>query len=977
MGAQLRSGCYLGRRTGLFLALLLAALLLALLVLGILLGRCSRAPSEPSREPGPATATPPASDASHAPPARPPGPWDRPRLPPHVAPLHYQLRLWPHLAPGLPHPPRSHSGQVNISARCLRDTDVVLLHGEGLAYHEVSVWEDSGGGGEAPVPVEERWEEPARQYLVLQLRRNLSAGAHCTLRLAFTGKVHGGTPLHGLFLNTYRDQGQNRTLIASQLEPLDARRVYPCFDEPALKATFNISIVHHPSYVALSNMPAIDVSEYKDVNGSTLSSLVNETTTSINWTVTTFATTPKMSTYITAFVVCQYDHVTTTERGNEIRIWASKDSIQKGLADHALNITGPIFSFMEDLFNISYPLSKTDLIALPDMDAGAMENWGLMTFQETSLLYNPKEKDKRSKTRVTQIVSHEIGHQWFGNLVTMEWWNDLWLNEGFATYLEYLGAHHIDSSVSLDEVFSNSVLFPMLQLDTDLEGQSLSVTRKMDKATPIINLFNLVTYLKGASIIRMLSSFVTETLFIKALHSFLNAFSFSNAIQDDLWNHIQKVIDEQNDTHLPAKVKVIMDTWTCQVGYPVLTVNFSTGNISQDRYWSKKDQNSTNNTWIIPISWIRNGTVQPLLWLDKSSKIFPEMKISDAERDWIILNVNVTGYYRINYGQTHFRKLAKVLENDPKVIPVVNKLQLMSDAYSMQWSGYLEYGTALYFTKYLEKEDEIALWNTVLSYLDTHTWDYIRDDYELYPVLKKYFLPRILPIFHHHASLLRGDFEMEPAIYITTNNLEKIFETVCWFGNHDCLNLISEIFTRRMNHPNNEGPICFSTFMCCYGVRMGSDKEWDFLWERQKQNVTEFDEEYHILSSLPCTKEPWLLQRFLQSIINESTIEFFYVRHGIGKVAKNEVGHRIAWKFITDNWEYLYNRSKFGVLRDFMASVNTDVEVQMIQGFLNNTLEPEQSIQATEIVLEAKSAREKKRESLTKMIKWLKKNMDG
>uniref|UniRef100_H9GDI5 Aminopeptidase n=1 Tax=Anolis carolinensis TaxID=28377 RepID=H9GDI5_ANOCA len=968
MGAQLRSGCYLGRRTGLFLALLLAALLLALLVLGIppgaLLPGAERAfPGSP----GPDTATPPASDASHAATLRgaPPGRWDRLHLSSTWRPSHKNSDSgtpWGRIAPdaaqlqraGLHHRPRT--------PRHRRGP----VHGEGLAYHEVSVWEESGGGGEAPVPVEERWEEPARQYLVLQLRRNLSAGAHCTLRLAFTGKVHGGTPLHGLFLNTYRDQGQNRTLIASQLEPLDARRVYPCFDEPALKATFNISIVHHPSYVALSNMPAIGKSR--------------DTTTSINWTVTTFATTPKMSTYITAFVVCQYDHVTTTERGNEIRIWASKDSIQKGLADHALNITGPIFSFMEDLFNISYPLSKTDLIALPDMDAGAMENWGLMTFQETSLLYNPKEKDKRSKTRVTQIVSHEIGHQWFGNLVTMEWWNDLWLNEGFATYLEYLGAHHIDSSVSLDEVFSNSVLFPMLQLDTDLEGQSLSVTRKMDKATPIINLFNLVTYLKGASIIRMLSSFVTETLFIKALHSFLNAFSFTNAIQDDLWNHIQKVIDEQNDTHLPAKVKVIMDTWTCQVGYPVLTVNFSTGNISQDRYWSKKDQNSTNNTWIIPISWIRNGTVQPLLWLDKSSKIFPEMKISDAERDWIILNVNVTGYYRINYGQTHFRKLAKVLENDPKVIPVVNKLQLMSDAYSMQWSGYLEYGTALYFTKYLEKEDEIAVWNTVLSYLDTHTWDYIRDDYELYPVLKKYFLPRILPIFHHHASLLRGDFEMEPAIYITTNNLEKIFETVCWFGNRDCLNLISEIFTRRMNHPNNEGPICFSTFMCCYGVRMGSDKEWDFLWERQKQNVTEFDEEYHILSSLPCTKEPWLLQRFLQSIINESTIEFFYVRHGIGKVAKNEVGHRIAWKFITDNWEYLYNRyekSKFGVLRDFMASVNTDVEVQMIQGFLNNTLEPEQSIQATEIVLEAKSAREKKRESLTKMIKWLKKNMDG
>ncbi|XP_042311855.1 aminopeptidase Q [Sceloporus undulatus] len=929
------------------------------------------------RGPWEGNATPP------GPPPRPPGPWDLPRLPPHLEPLHYSLLLWPPLGPGLP-PPRAHAGTLALTLRCRRPTDTLLLHGHGLSLRRPSLWgplrEGEAGEEEEPqppplVPLEELWQAPRHQYWVLQLRRNLSAGALYRLRLAFQGQLQSQPHFHGLFLNAYKDQGRDRLLIASQLQPLDARKVYPCFDEPAMKATFNISIVHHPNYTALSNMPAIDVSEYKDVNESTLSALVNETTP-VNWTVTTFGTTPKMSTYLTAFVVCEFGYVTTTERGNEIRIWAKKDAIQKGFAEYALNITGPIFSFMEDLFNISYPLSKTDLIALPDMGAGAMEHWGLMTFQESSLLYQPQDRFIVKKTWISQIVSHEIGHQWFGNLVTMEWWNDLWLNEGFASYLEYLGAHYIDSTVSLDQIFSSSVLLPMLEWDSLIESQSLSDTREKRKADEIIHLFGTVTYKKGASIIRMLSSFLTETLFFKALHSYLNEFSFSNAIQDDLWNHIQKVIDGQNDIHLPARVKAIMDTWTCQVGFPVLTVNFSTGNISQEQFWSEKVKNNTNNTWIIPISWIRNGTVQPLVWLNERSKIFPEMKMSDSEYDWIILNVNMTGYYRINYDQMYWRRLAKVLENDPKVIPVVNRLQLMADAFKMSWSGYTEYDTPLYLTKYLEKEDDILVWNMALYNLDIFSWDLIRDDYELYPVLKKYFIPRILPIFHHYASLLRQDFN-RTADHISKYNIEKILATACWFGHRDCLNLVSDIFNWRMNHPEHEAPVCLSRTICCYGVQQGSDKEWDFLRERQKQNDTEVDEEYEIYFALGCTREPWLLQRFLQSLLNESISEPYYLRNAIQNVAKNEVGHRIAWKFVTDNWAHLYARYEFRVLRDFMESVDTDVEVQMIQGFLNNTLGPEQRINATDIVLEAKSAIEKRKKSVIKMIKWLKKNIDN
>ncbi|XP_063151381.1 aminopeptidase Q [Candoia aspera] len=973
MSAKLRSGFYLGKKSALSLALLLAALLLALLVLAILYGRCARERTESGRS-RPVAPTTPWDNATAEPTTRLSGPWDQPRLPRHVTPIHYSLLLWPHLAPGLPEP-RTHSGQVNITVRCREATSTVLLHSADLTYQGASVWGPLDGApanSTRSIPLAELWAAPTNQYLVLELLETLSAGALYELRLAFQGKIQSKPNFSGLFLNTYEDEGESRWIIASQLQPTAARCVYPCFDEPAMKATFNISIVHHPSYVALSNMPALDVSEYKDMNEKAPSVLMNETTP-VNWTITTFEITLKMSTYITAFVVCKFDYVTTTERGNQIRIWARKDAVQRGFANYALNITGPIFSYLEDLFNISYPLSKTDVVALPNMNAGAMENWGLMIFHETSLLYNPEDKYILEKMQICQIVAHEVAHQWFGNLVTMDWWNDLWLNEGFATYLEYLGLHYIERIMPLDKLFSKMVVLPMLAKENKELNQSVSDTDETHQPDSLMELFSTVTYHKAASVIRMLSNFMTERLFIKALNSYLSAFSFSNAIQDDLWNHIQKVIDEHNDFQLPAPVKLIMDSWTCQKGFPLLTVNFTTGNISQEPYFAEEGEHSSIDTWIIPISWIRNGTLQPVVWLDKRSKIFPEMKISDSEHDWIVLNVNMSAYYRINYDQKYWRKLAKVLEGDPKAIPSISRLQLMVDAFHLSWSNYTGYETPLYLTKYLEKEDDSTVWEMALDALGIYSWRFLLRDSELYPVLKQYLLPRVTPIYHRYAYLLRKSTEALEINPFTIHAVEGILRTACWFGLRDCLDLASEFFNKWMNNSKHEVPICFSSTICCYGVWMGNDKEWDFLWKKFKQNETADVYRSNIFFALSCTRVPWLLQRYLHYILSGETNPQAIVVEAIRNVVRNEVGFWTAWTFASENWSYLPIRL---TLQALMTTVTTDIEMQMIQVFLNNTLEPEERIMATDIILKAKSTNEERKESMTKMIMWLKKNMD-
>ncbi|KAK2518069.1 Lvrn [Columba livia] len=881
MGPRGGRGLYVGRRTAALLAALLLALLAALLALAALYGRCRQeAPTPPSPSPAaPGFAAPPGPAAAVG---------SGRRLPRQLLPLHYDLELWPRVRPGQAGP-FTFSGQVNITVRCRQDTDTAVLHSSGLRSLRADVRGPLPGMGTA-VEVAELRQEVAGELAVLELRGRLRAGRRYVLQLGFEGRLE--EDLDGLFLTRYTDQGRSSMLIASQLEPTYARTVYPCFDEPAMKATFNIRIVHDPSYVALSNMPAIDVSEMADENGSL-------------WTVTTFNTSLKMSTYLTAFVVCDFDYVTRTERGNEIRIWARKEAVRNGYVDYALNITGPIFSFLEDLLNVSYPLPKTDLVALPEFGAGAMENWGLITFQESSLLYLPSDKFTSRKAMIAIIMSHELGHQ--------------------------------ACVVGEDKIFYDHVVQPVLREDNEIGVRSLSESEdKIKDSFALMSLFDSITYNKGASITWMLSCFLSEKLFIRALTLYLEEFSFSNANQDDLWTHIQMVVDAQDEVQLPASVKQIMDSWTCQNGFPVLTLNLTTGTISQEQFLNKKNENSTdsyNNTWIIPISWMRNGSSQPLLWLDKSSKVFPEMQVSESEYDWILLNVNLSGYYRVNYDQLNLKRLARLLENDPKAIPAVSRIQLIDDAFALTQFGYIEIETALELTKYLAKEDELFIWNVVLSNLVPKNLESTLKNYELYPLLKKYLLKRMLPIYHYYASFIHQNVDALEDDYFAQLYLEKLFGTACWLGLQDCLNLSSELYAKWMDNPDYKIPFLIRRTVCCYGVAVGSDKEWNFAWEMYNHSDTTKEDKDILLSAMSCARESWLLYRY-------------------GK-------------------ELLYE-----VLKVMGRFVNTDVQIQELQVFYNATLEEDERVAITLLLEFTKVENMGRRELFIKAANWLQKNVD-
>ncbi|XP_075035594.1 aminopeptidase Q isoform X2 [Mixophyes fleayi] len=993
MGPKTSSGFYLSRMSAALLALLLVALLLALTVLGALYARTTAADHQEEQSAvgtftlanstdSPVLSTLPTESSGR------PGIWDNWRLPHNLVPLHYDLELWPRMQPdeeGNYHL----SGQVNITVSCVDGANVVLLHSYRLNISRAALTllegERSYKSGQTDskhsqvalkrsdavtgnlyegdsdsrlqetdvsplepgqsIVITSMWNSALNQYLVLELERPLVAGNLYVLELQYDGFL--SDDYSGLFIVHYKDFDRQNVLVGSELEPTSARTVYPCFDEPALKATFNTRIVHNSSYVALSNMPAIAVSEREDINGT-------------KWTVTTFNTTLKMSTYITAFVVCDFDYVRTTERGTEIRVWARKEAVQKGYADFALGIAGPMLSFMEDLLNVTYPLQKTDFVAMPEFGVGAMENWGLIAFQELSLIYNPKQKFSNSKTLTCLIVAHEIGHQWFGNLVTMKWWNDIWLNEGFASYMEYIGASFIEPKLKLNELFMLHNLIHIFENDAWTSARAVSVKEEdINRVDHIMVLFDDFTYNKASALVRMASTFLTDRLFFKGI-------SF---------------IDGQDEVKLPASLKKIMDSWTWQKGIPLLTLNTDTGRLSQERFKAANADNITsdnNYTWIIPVSWMKNGVQQATIWLDTRTKIVPEMKTT-SDDEWIILNINVTGYYRINYDAKNWNSLAKKLEQEPEALPVVNRVQLFDDAFMLANSGYTEYETALNLTRYLEKEMEIIVWYNVLKHLYYYKKSVVT--YHSFPLIKRYILKRINPLFQHYASILRRNFDETADDFFVHTGIDNIFKTACSLGLQDCLDLASELYTNRMkNLSSNEIPQSIKGSIYCYGIAEGGEKEWDFAWNLyNKSNIEDHWEQSYLKQGLSCTKQPWLLYRYLETSMD---IDPDTMASVLLELFRNDIGRHIAWEFMKDNWQRINDinmneTSPFyeTLLQDFGWKVTSDFQFQEMQLFIITTMnESDRERELQRLETRRKDRLEWINIVNTRIIDWLQKN---
>jgi puromycin-sensitive aminopeptidase len=455
------------------------------------------------------------------------------RLPINVLPVNYDVKLTPDLSKF------SFDGSVNIDVHVQASTKSIVVNAAELEILNCKFSVQGGSDVPAKVTLQEEQETATFEF-----DNELPVGKG-NLEIAYKGTLND--KMKGFYRTRYTTPwGEERFAAATQFEATDARRALPCWDEPEHKATFDVTLVVPYDRVALSNMNAI-----KDDR-------ISQTLRQV-----TFARSPKMSTYLLAFVVGEFDYVEDRDsNGVLIRVYTPQGKSEQG--KFALEVAKKTLPFYHKYFNVDYPLPKMDLITIPDFAAGAMENWGLVTYRERYLLVDPSNTSIASKQLVALVVGHELAHQWFGNLVTMKWWTHLWLNEGFATFVEYLCVDHcLGEKFDIWTQFNSQTYSPALKNDALANSHPIEV--EVGHPNEVEEIFDMISYSKGASIIRMLHDWIGDENFRKGMNQYLTKFQYSNAETGDLWASLGMASGQP--------VADIMGTWTEKMGYPVLTVS--------------------------------------------------------------------------------------------------------------------------------------------------------------------------------------------------------------------------------------------------------------------------------------------------------------------------------------------------------------------------------------------------------------------
>lgn len=450
-------------------------------------------------------------------------PWESNyRIPRDLDPKNYEIYLHPNLETS------RFSGKVTIEIDASQPRDHFLAHIKYLTVTSTTLRTEAG----VFIPIADAFEYEENEFWIVQLAAAEPAGKYF-LTLEFNGPLDNG--ILGFYRSVYTDkEGKKHTIATSKFQPTYARRAFPCFDEPTFKSTFEITLVR-PSegYSALSNMP--EKSSKVDAPSPGL-------------TEVTFEKSVPMVTYLAIFVVSDFAYLEamTPVHKIPIRVFGTEDN--KEFLQYALDVGTTVTDYYQTYFDVAYPLPKLDMAAIPDYSSGATEHWGLITYRETNLIFDPQESSSSNQRRVADVIAHELAHQWFGNLMTVEWWNDLWLNEGFATYIEYKGIKSYETDWDTDSFFLNGDLNRAFDLDATLASHPIVVS--VDTPDQINAVFDTIAYSKGSSVIRMMENFLGPADFQKGLHNFLVKYQFDTAITKDLFDELTAASSEGLDVNM-------------------------------------------------------------------------------------------------------------------------------------------------------------------------------------------------------------------------------------------------------------------------------------------------------------------------------------------------------------------------------------------------------------------------------------------
>ncbi len=821
-------------------------------------------------------------------------------LPANVKPGKYRLTLQPDLETF------TFKGEQTVDIEIVEPTASIALNAMELEIGSATLRRDGSSTAARSISL-----DADSETATLDFGDTLPPGK-AQLDLEFTGVLND--KLLGFYRSEYQDQdGETRYLATTQFEPTDARRAFPCWDEPAQKATFDVTLVFADGYQAVSNTPAVE-----------------ESAPAPGLRSVRFDETPVMSTYLLAFVVGDLVSVQADAAdGTTIGVWTTRG--KENQAGFALDTSVKLLSFFNEYFGIPYPLPKLDHLAIPDFAAGAMENWGCITYRETALLVDPENSSAGTRQRVAEVVAHEMAHMWFGDLVTMEWWDDLWLNESFASWM---GTKAVDWLFPDWEMWTQFV-----NMDTNralsLDGlkNSHPIEQEVKNPAEVSQLFDAISYSKGGSVLRMLENFLGPEVFQGGLYRYLKANEYGNARTQDLW----AALEEESG----RPVTGIMDSWVKQMGYPVLQVEAARTpsdvqiSLSQERFVYDRllgDEEPNPEVWQVPVSISSPGEASASTVMEDRDTVISLPAAGPAD-DWYKVNSGQTGFYRVNYTSDDWTRLAPAISG--LALPATDRLGIQNDAYALSRAGLLPITQFLELAGSYAGETDASVWSDLASNLrdieqliagePVHP-AYQRFGRELFgPAARRAgWTPR--PEDGHLDALLRSTVLGQSGSY----------------NDEETLSQASDLFRQYLENPEAVHPdlrgIVFSL-----AAQAGDRTTYEQLWNLEERTGLQ-EEKIRLLLAMSRFQDAGLLNDTLENSLTSRVRSQDSIMVVAG-VAANPKGRAPAWEFVKNNWgefDRRYGGGGFGLMRlvSIVNSFNTDEQRADVEKFFTDNPAP-------------------------------------
>nr|XP_012234185.1 PREDICTED: thyrotropin-releasing hormone-degrading ectoenzyme-like [Linepithema humile] len=804
------------------------------------------------------------------------------RLSDQVLPLEYTLKILPILEEGN----FTMFGDVQIHFHSKMPIKHIRFHAYKLLIQDISVREyRSSNATEYINKYDVMDEEDFIDVYFLQL---LITKVTYVLHVKYTVPLHQ-EPV-GFFRSAHIDQDTNETkwIAVSNLSPDYARTAYPCFDEPWLKAPFRISIGRKSNMRSHSNSMRKFTEEIHDMPG---------------YVWDHYEKTLPMPTYVVAFMVTDflsYDIDVVDRPSHTIFFRKEVANNIKYIGD----LLPKVLRLIQNFTTFHYEMDKLDVIVVPQLAYSAMENWGLITFQEAFIVTEETGITDSNKI-VADIAAHEVAHQWFGNLVTPKWWDDVWLKEGFSSFFGYLALSVLEP-VSWD-LQTTFLMVCREVLDSDADETAHPLHIDLRKLNGLSSVFDWTPYVKGNCMAHMIYHFLGERIFLSSVRRYIRTYHYRSADQEDLWSIFQMQIDRAHG--LPAfselRMKDIMRTWTYQAGFPILNVrqNRETGAIelTQDRFYHYGLNSTSEELWHIPLTWTTENEQQFGNTLPKAWMVKKRMKINDTvlswasfNNQWILFNINQTALYHVNYDVENWKLLTKSFHTLSEVV----KAQVLTDSSAIANAGLLDKRIMWNILEKLEVENSEMLWTVAMPLLSTiqdRLWNSSIFNFVMCKFINKLY-SETAPFLDRKNPALWTSFEI------------NVMKSACSTGHRECLTVVRNFAQKLLqNESSNFVSQEFRRWAYCILMKDVTEEQW--LTHLKRYNKSEVYKNKSLAFALGCHTNATLLRKdlfiiFSQNIIPEHAEEI------LKSVASNPHAFDVAIEFLTLHWDKFHNGRK-------------------------------------------------------------------